>query len=386
MRILQIHATYREPGGEDAAVATEAALLRDAGHQVEAYVEANPTADGAATTRLLAAPWNARAAERGRAAARRFAADVVHVHNTWFAFSPAVLTALRRDGFPVVLTLHNYRTMCAPGTLFRDGQPCLDCLPGPLPAVRHACYRGSRAQSAIAAGTIALHRRRETWARDVDHLLAISRFGRELHVRAGLPAERISVKSNSTDDPGGRPSPPSASDEVLYVGRLAPEKGVDTLLDAWRVASPPHRLTVIGDGPSRDGLVRSAPAGVTFAGRLSGAEVRDRLLRARALVFPSRWFEGQGLVGLEACAAGTPVLHSELGAMRELTDPEDDASFPAGDAASLAAALGRLSDGFVDTQGARARRRFEERYTHEQARRRLVETYDAARAHAAARP
>ncbi len=380
MRILQLHTRYRQRGGEDAVVETEAELLRASGHEVITHLAENPSDGLAAARSFAAAPWNPLAARRVQQDAARRSPDVVHVHNTWFALTPAVLGPLRKLGLPVVATLHNYRLVCAAATLFRDGAPCTDCVGShPAHAVRHGCYRGSSLQSAVAAGSIALQAARGTWHRDVDRFLALTEFGRQQFIEGGLPADRLEVKSNSVTDPGPRRQPPSASRRVVFLGRLSEEKGLDVLLEAWRRAAPRLELVVVGEGPMGAELRASAPAGVRFLGSLPPEQVRTLLLEARALVFPSVWFEGQGLVALEAAAARLPVLLSDLGAMTELFAPHaQNLLMAAGDPSAVAAAIARLEDdAFVDTHGEVTRRCYEERYTHRVALERLEATYRA---------
>ena len=380
MRVLQLHAAYRQRGGEDAAVATEAALLRDAGHEVHTHAEPNPRTTLDATQRFAAAPWNPAAMRRIRELVTRLAPDVVHVHNTWFALSPSVLGAPTDLDVPTVMTLHNYRMLCAAATLFREGRPCTDCVGShPWHAVAHRCYRGSRAQSAVAASTVLVQLRRARRHPDVSRFLALTEFGRQQHIAGGLPADRVELKSNSTGDPGPRPRPPSTSSTVVFVGRLSEDKGIRLLVEAFRWAPAGLELAVVGDGPLASELRSRAPDSVRFLGSRSPAQVTRLLLEARALVFPSLWYEGQGLVALEAAAAGLPVLLSDHGAMAELFAPDADGLlFPPGEVAGLHRALGRLDDDdFVDAHGAVTRRRFEERYTHRVALARLVEIYRA---------
>src|SRR5690606_29854421 len=134
-------------------------------------------------------------------------------------------------------------------------------------------YRDSRAQSAAVAVTIATHRRRSTWGHDVDVVIALTPFARDILIQSGVPGERIVVKPNSLDDPGLRPKPPSASDLVLFVGRLAEEKGVEDLLEAWASSQPlGRRLAIVGEGPLGPEVERLAGAGVEVRGRLSHVE------------------------------------------------------------------------------------------------------------------
>jgi glycosyltransferase involved in cell wall biosynthesis len=382
VRILQVHTRYREPGGEDVVVKAEAELLRAAGHEVVQWQAQNPQGTSGAVAALALSPWNFRAAHSLGRVATRLRPHVAHVHNTWFAMSPSVLLALRRAGVPVVMTLHNYRLLCANGALFRDGRPCEDCIgTHPWHGLRHRCYRDSALQSLPAAGTIAFHSLLGTWRREVSLFLALNEFSRARFVSGGLPPERIHVKPNFVTDPGPRTVPNSASPTVLYVGRLVAEKGLGVLLEAWRRAAVGSlELVIVGDGSMRPALQRLAVPGVRFAGRLPAEEVRRRMLAARALVLPSLSYEGQPMVALEAVAASVPVLASDIGGMPELLRPLGSCWLvPPGVEEAWAAALRRLTDARLVEQGGRqARATYEQSLTEASALDALEAAYELA--------
>lgn len=366
MRILQLHVAYRQPGGEEVVVDQEARLLRSAGHEVVQHVVPNPTRPAAAAAALVRSPWNAPAARAVEGIVRRCRPDVAHVHNTWYALSASVLPALSAAGVPVVATLHNYRLMCLNSLLFRDGRPCHDCVgTHPWRGVVHRCYRDSALASAAAAAATSVHRRRGTWDRDVDAFIALTQASRRLLLEGGLPGERVQVKPNFVEDEGPRPAPPSSSSELLFVGRLAPGKGVDVLLRSWSLRRPPGlSLLVVGDGPLRAELEGLAGPGVTFLGRLPRQEVGQLMRRCRALVFPAVWEEPFGLVLVEALAAGLPVVASDLEATREVLGAEPARFAPPGDERGLAEAIAALgSDDLVDRAGVAARRAYDTRFT-----------------------
>jgi len=364
VRVLQVHASYRQHGGEDAVVDAEAELLREGGHEVERVDARNPSGAFASAASLAASSWNRRAAENTRRIVRRFRPDVAHVHNTWFALSTSAIHALREERVPVVMTLHNYRPHCIDGTLFRDGKVCHDCLGGAAtPGIVHRCYHGSAALSSVAALALTRARRRGVWSDDVDLYIAPSAFARALHVDGGLPADRITVKPHFRADPGPRPRPPSHSEVVVAAGRLAPGKGFAYMLEAWRLARPGLRLDILGDGPLRAELETTAPSGVTFLGQVGPDEVLRRFGDARALVFPSEWPEPFGMVLLEAMASGLAIVGTEAGATRELVH-RADLFVPPADTRALAAVLALLSDDdLVDRAGQAARERYEQAFT-----------------------
>jgi glycosyltransferase involved in cell wall biosynthesis len=383
MKVLQLHARYRDEAGEDAVVDAEGALLRSAGHEVIPVHARTPTSVPRAAALLLTSPWNVASARRVERAVRRQRPDVAHVHNTWFALSSSVLQPLAAAGVPVVMTLHNYRLGCISRDLFRDGAPCTSCLGrSPAPGVLHRCYQGSFAASAVAATELVVHRRRGTLRRGVDRFVAPTEFSASLLARAGVDRARIAVKPHFTHDPGPRLRPVAEADEVLYVGRLAPGKGVEELLAAWRCA-PRHglRLVLIGDGPLRPALEEQRPPDVEVVGWRPRDEVLTRMRGARALAFPSTWYEPFGMVLLEAMAAGLPVAGFAAGAARQIVEPDPpELLAPVGDVGALGRVIDRLGDDdLVAEVGARSRARFEAAYTPERNLPLLETLYESVR-------
>ena len=382
MRILQVHAGYRHPAGEDTVVASEAALLRSGGHEVLTWGAAEPTIPGRVTA-LALSPWNPLTARRARAAVEEFRPDVAHVHNTWFSLSPSVIAAIHNAGVPVVMTLHNYRLSCVTGEMYRAGEVCTDCLQSsPMPGVVHGCYRNSRSASALAGLGLAAWKRAGVWERDVDRMIAPSQFFADMVVKGGIRADRILVKSHFVSDPGPRERPPSSSNRIVFVGRLSEAKGVRTLIEAWRTHPPAGmELEIVGEGDLRAEREVELPPNVRFVGWLKRDAVLRRLMTARALVFPSEWYEPFGMVLLEAMAAGLAIVGSDIAAVREITQPFDDRQLVApASPEKLAGALAMLSeDAFVDAAGSVARARYLEAFTPERNLRLLTAVYEAAR-------
>jgi glycosyltransferase involved in cell wall biosynthesis len=367
VKILQIHTQYRQPGGEDSVASNEAKLLRDAGHTVIEHREQNPTGPLAAGGDMLRAAWNPAAARRVRELVEFHRPDVTHIHNTWYHLSPAVFRSARQGGSPTVLTLHNYRLACANAMLLRNGKPCEQCVSSQNPwyGVRYKCYLDSYTQSFASASTIAFNRRRGTWRRDVDLILALTEFARDRFIESGIPENRIAVKPNFVHDPGPRRRPLEDSDVVLFVGRLTTEKAPDVLVDAWEQAGLDYRLDVIGVGPLDAALRQRGVRNVNLRGQLDPATVREAMLSARALVLPSIWYEGLSMVLLEALAAGLPVIASQIGPIPEVVAPlGSEWQANPGDAGHLATRLRQLTDdAAIIAAGAAARALYERKYS-----------------------
>ena len=163
--------------------------------------------------------------------------------------------------------------------------------------------------------------------------------------------------------------------EILFAGRLAPEKGVETLVDAVSTLDLPVRLTLAGDGPERGALERRVAerglAGRTrFLGALAPAAVARQMAESDVLVLPSRttpvWKEQFGRVLAEAMACGLPVVGSDSGAIPEVID-DAGLVFPEGDAAALRERLRELlsSPDLARTLAERGRSRAFRLYTPE---------------------
>ena len=389
MRVLIVHEHYQQPGGEDAVFEAEVELLRRRGHAVATHTLHNDAVEGLGRLRLAGRTLWSRPGVRGlRRAIRQHCAEVVHLHNTFPLLSPAAYPAARAEGAAVVQTLHNYRLVCPGALLFRDGRPCEDCLVDTLPwrGVARRCYRGSTAASAATATMLALHRALGTYRRDVHAYVALTEFARERFVLGGLPAERVEVKPNFLlDDPGPGAGAPGG---LLFVGRLTEEKGVRTLLEAAPRLTQRAPLVILGDGPLADEVRATAAElpGVKYLGPRPRAEVLEWMGQADALLFPSTWYEGLPMTIVEAFARGTPVVGSDLGAMRSLiADGETGARFVPGNPVALAEAVERIwPERLALRRGARSM--FEARFTPEANGERLEAIYARAQARAAQQP
>jgi glycosyltransferase involved in cell wall biosynthesis len=368
-RVLLVHNRYQRPGGEDVVFEAEAELLRCRGHEVEEWVEDNATIDRIPAARLaIDTVWSTASARRLEAIIARARPDVAHFHNTFPLISPSAYAACRAARVPVVQTLHNYRLICPNGLLLRDGHPCEDCVGRSLawPGVVHACYRESRAQTAVVSGMLAAHRLRGTWSRDIDVFVALTRFAREKFIQGGLPESRIRVKPNFIPTDPATGGPPGQ--HFLYAGRLSGEKGIRTLLDAWARAGVTAQLRIAGSGPL-EGMVREAAArtaSIRYLGQLSREDLATQLRGALALVFPSEWYEGMPMTILEAFACGRPVLAARLGGMEEMvTEGITGSLFRPADPADLSARLAWASGhpAALAAMGANARSEYTSRYT-----------------------
>jgi len=366
MRILHVNKFLYRRGGAEAYMLDVAGLQAEAGHEIAffgmrhpdnpplpfdaafpSFVELEPPPSslrGRVTTaaRMVYSPSSRRGIE---AVVRAFRPDVAHLHNIYHQLSPSVLRPLRNLGVPIVMTLHDYKLICPSYLLLDHGKVCEACLGGQFrQAVVRRCKDGSLGASAVLALESTLHRTTRAYE-PVQVFICPSRFLAGKIAQAGVYPGRLRVLSNFVDvravTPKARPG-----GEVVYVGRLGYEKGVDVLVEAMGQLGQ-HRLDVVGDGPERSRLealaAARAPGRVRFHGGVSKERVLDLIGSAAVAVMPSRCHENQPMAVLEAFACGVPVVATELGGLPELVQRDRyGETVPAEDPTALADALARL--------------------------------------------
>jgi len=151
--------------------------------------------------------------------------------------------------------------------------------------------------------------------------------------------------------------PIAENSDFVFVGRLTEEKGVRMLAEVAHDANLP--LAIVGDGPLLEEL-RQFKGSIRCTGWLDGPAMTEVLKRARALIFPSTWYETGGLVVLEALAHGIPVIASRITAPADfIAEGVNGYVIDSGDRAALLDRLRKLADPAVaNRMGAEAYRRY----------------------------
>lgn len=304
MKVAVVHSFYASaaPSGENTVVQMQADELRRAGHDVQLIdVRTDDLVDK--PLYRLSTAINVAIGSGSDPTDRllRFAPDVVHVHNLFPNFSTRWL---RNCEFPIVATVHNFRSICAAGTLFRDGKTCTKCPEhGQQHSLVNACYKGSRLATLPLAIRNAGGVSRDALIGRADELLFLSQRSRQTFVDFGVDPELCTILPNFVPDAkasaGSHPGP------WLYAGRLTEEKGILDLLASWPADRP---LKILGDGPCMDQAKMIAGPSVHFAGSVSHDVVLTELASSVGLVLPSKWAEGLPTIYLEALATGLPVI------------------------------------------------------------------------------
>jgi glycosyltransferase involved in cell wall biosynthesis len=308
--------------------------------------------------------------------------DVFHAHNIYHHISPAILGVVAKRGIPVVMTLHDLKLACPSYNMLTHDGICERCRRNRLyNVVVHKCIKGSRALSAVVFLESTLHRLLKTYMRHVSRFVVPSLFYINKLVEWGFDATRFIHIPNFVETRDIAPSGEVGA-AFLFAGRLAPEKGIMTLMKAAAQAHVP--LWIAGAGPLDSSLrafAAQAAMDVTFLGYLSKEQLYARICQARAVVMPSEWYENAPLSLMEAYAAGVPVIGARIGGIPELIhERETGLTFTSGSVEDLACALremAELSDSTVRAMGAAGRAWMEAQYTPRMYRERLLGLYQS---------
>lgn len=389
MRILLVNKFHYRKGGAETYYLTVGSELERMGHEVAYFSMRHPdnlpcewdkyfvtqreynnvknplkaVRDG------MALIYSPEAKRNFQALCEEFRPDVVHLNNVHRQITLSILDApyLRENKVPVFYTAHDYVTVC-PGYLMLDGDGCVcdACLEDGRyrHCIENRCVKGSRAKSALAAMEASFNRAHKSNQR-IDRVIAPSRFMRSKLIEGGWPEGKVVFLQNFADDAIIERAANSGADVtdrenpyLLFFGRLSAEKGVDTLLRAFDAALPSlpqdMRLVVVGDGPDAAEFKALASSlgcasRIEFAGYQSGRALQTYVERASLAISSSRWRENMPYSIVEAFAAGTPVVGTDIGGIPELVD-EWKTGFicDPGDVQSMADAISRGVSAFLE--------------------------------------
>jgi glycosyltransferase involved in cell wall biosynthesis len=294
----------------------------------------------------FAAIWSREASRRLGAFVAEVRPDVAHLHNVAYHLTPSVVAALARAGVPAVMTLHDYNLLCPNHYFYSQDEICYRCAEGKyFSCLSRRCIKGRLGPSAVGYLAHLVARRTKVY-RKLACLLVPSRFLAEKVLAAGYDEAAVTLLPPAVNVRAREPA--HKEKYFLYAGRLAPQKGVDVLVQAAALAGPEVRLRLAGAGPEEEPLRRLAadyaPGRVEFLGRLGAPRLAEEMASARAVVVPSRWPENTPAVILEAFAAGAPVVAARVGGVPEMVAEDvEGLLFEPEDVRGLAAILERLA-------------------------------------------
>ena len=311
-----------------------------------------------------------------------FPVDVAHAHNIYSRLTTSVLDLLYEKHVPILLTLHDYKLVCPSYKLMYNDHICEDCKDNKyFMAIRNRCHKNSLVASTIVSLEAYFNHLFNKYQKNVRFFISPSKFLKKKLIEFGWPQSQITYIPNFVDPSEFVPRY-NPGQYFLYLGRLSPEKGITTLIEAFmKIASKKISLYVTGEGPVRNQLESSAAADsrIRFTGYLSGERLKETTRNSLAVIVPSEWYENAPISVLEALAFGKPVLGARIGGIPEMIDEGVNGYlFASGNVDDLSEKLElflSMSDEDIRDMGKAARQKIETQYSAELHYARLMDIY-----------
>lgn len=301
---------------------------------------------------------------------QNYRTDIAHLHCIYHHLSPSILSVLHEYGIPIVMTAHDLKIACPAYKMLNKTGICERCKGGGFfNVVRYKCLRDSLGPSLIVAMESTLHSKLNTYKKYLDKIIVPSRFFMNKFIEWGWSQDKFVYIPNYVDSTQYVPQY-LPGDYFLYFGRLAPEKGVSTLLHA--VKNSGVKLKVAGTGPEEGNLqeLQSKLQGdVEFLGYQTGETLHQLIQNAKAIVLPSEWYENAPMSLLESSAFGKPLIVADIGGIPEMISPNETGwMFTSGSVDELTELLVKVQsmpDGRVSDFGKASRQLVEEKFNRD---------------------
>ena len=318
-KVLMVHNYYQIGGGEHTVFENEVNLLREQGHEVIEYTRSNDELKESKFKMLLlpfTTLWSFKTYYEVKKIIKKQKIDVVHCHNTFPLISPSVYYAARSLKIPTIQTIHNFRFLCPNGVFYRDGKMCEDCNKKNsfMPALKHKCYRGSKAQTLSVVLMLKIHRNLGTYNK-INYIFLTEFNKMKFDKFINVHSDNVFVKSNFVKTSLNYYKKTCKEKIFVFAGRLEENKGIKFLLDQWMDMPEEYRLHIYGSGTLEKYVQEKIKDmnNIIYFGFQTSNVIFDDLKRATSLVFPSLWYEGFPMILGESMAIGCPVISTNIG-------------------------------------------------------------------------
>lgn len=253
--------------------------------------------------------------------------EIAHIHLIWGQITPSIFPVLKKYNIPILFTVHDYRIVC-PAYTFRNGkgQICEECQGKYFyKCFTNSCCKGSKLMSMVMAAEQYFRNKFFNPAQFIDGFIYVSNFAKNIQEKY-MPAVKstpniILYNFSTSIIQKGKSTPKDKY--FLFFGRLSYEKGLKTLLTAFKDI-PECKLKVVGTGPKEEELkqfvLKTNMQNVDFLGYKQGKELSDLVYNAYFVVVPSEWYENNPMTIIEAYSVGTPVIGAKIGGIPEIVD------------------------------------------------------------------
>jgi len=246
--------------------------------------------------------------------------DIAILHNIYHEISPSILGVLKKHNIKIFLTLHDFFLVCPNYKMYKDGHGICEKCKGKkyLNCIKTKCVDNSFFGS-FSYAFESFFSKKLGFYNKVDRFITPSLFMKNKMIEWGIPENKLIHINNPIQDF----EIPKMKKEnfFLYFGRLSEEKGINILISAF-AKMPNERLIILGEGPKKEELENKVALlnikNIEFLGYKNDEEIKRYILKSKATICPSIWYENQPMSILESFLCKRVVIGSDIGGIREL--------------------------------------------------------------------
>lgn len=320
--------------------------------------------------------WNYDASSRLRKLIRETKPDVIYILHEVNHLSPSIIKVAKQENVRVVHRISDFFMFCAKFDLLCGEEVCEACLHGDYSkALEQRCVKGSRLGTLLRVMGMKLHWKSGVFD-DVDHYIATCDFSRDLMIRGGILAEKVTSVYTFIDSSKIKPCYTNKK-YFLFLGRMAYQKGAIYAVEAMNyLKDTEYKLKITGTiTDSEDDqkiwnyiMEHGLEDKVEFTGFVHGQELADLIANSTCVVCPAIWYENMPNTVIEAYAYGKPVVASRLGSLQEMVvDGETGFLFEPKNARELSEKLNYfvMESNLSEQLGSKARKKCDVEYSKE---------------------
>jgi glycosyltransferase involved in cell wall biosynthesis len=325
LKILQINNFGKKFGGAESVFFNTIDLLTKKNHEVISFSLSNENNEFSKDlayyvnkkSKLHNKLYSIEAKNRIELLVQKEKPDIAHIHNIVGGVTFSILPTLRKYKVPTVITLHDFRLFC-PVYVFLDKNDnvCEKCRNGNyLNCFINKCSKQGYFRSFFLASESYFRDYFIPYSKFIDSFIAVSNFVKTKISEARPELEKKTTMIYHFSNNFSQNS--YMGKYFLYFGRLSPEKGLFTLVSAFRTLLH-HKLLIVGEGPIKNDILKNKPPNVELLGYKEGEELRMLIQNAFFVLNTSECYETNSMVIVESYSYGKPIIGAKIGAIPEL--------------------------------------------------------------------
>ncbi len=365
MKILQINNFHYRRGGSEAVYFNTAELLKKYGHEVIFFSSNMPENLPCEQSKYFVSNingiprwkgvqnyfYNREAKEKITKLIEAEKPDIAHAHLFWGNISPSIFSIFKKYKIPLIHTAHDYRMVC-PAYTFTDiqGSVCEKCRGQHFYwCAAKRCSKGSALESFVMAAEMYFRNAFFSPVKNLDGVIYVSNFSKQKHLQYNPNFSEVPDMAlyNFVSEKNSDFLAQNKRSYFIYFGRLSHEKGLRTLIEAFR-HMPDLPLKIVGTGPEEQELIDYVRSNkiknIEFMGFKTGDDLKKTVSEAAFVIVPSECYENNPMTVIEAYSMGVPVIGAKIGGIPEiLPDGKTGFLFAPKDAADLKNVVARAN-------------------------------------------